>query len=53
MKLDTPIKRMIKPVILILGAIISFILNYYQIGLLIILIFLIDNFYQKSMMHYL
>lgn len=48
MKLDTPIKRMIKPVILILGAIISFILNYYQIGLLIILIFLIDNFYQLS-----
>lgn len=48
MNIDKLLKKLIKPVGLILSSVIFFLLGYSQIGLLIAIIYFIDNFYQLN-----
>ncbi|MGL4572706.1 MAG: DHH family phosphoesterase [Clostridium sp.] len=48
MKVQLLIRKLIKPVALILASVIFFSLGYSQIGLLIAIIYFIDNFYQLN-----
>ena len=48
MKFTKLLQKLIKPIVLILSSVIFFLLGYKQISLLIVIIYLIDNFYELN-----
>lgn len=48
MKVKAPIKKIIRPIILVLGIIISLIFNIRELAMLFVLLYVLDNFYQLS-----
>ena len=42
------LKRMLKPGLLIISSIILFTKNYFGLGIIVFIIYLVDNFYQLN-----